>query len=150
MLKNLESNAERGTDPFMNKRKGTKNMWHKFGSPTKNSTSNLLNDPPASSTTKLLRGNRSNSESFYAATAQLFPAAAKTASAHSSTSAQTTQQIYGASNFIAGGSSPASKTLTGSNKLDNQQRPLITGHSAAALSFAAMEQMQIRNKWYSA
>lgn len=111
-------------------------MWHKFGSPTKNSTSNLLNDPPAISATKLLRGNRSSSESFYAATAQLIPAAAKTASAHSSTSAQTTQQIYGASNCIAGRSSPASAALT--------------GHSAAALSFAAMEQMQIRNKWYSA
>lgn len=109
-------------------------MWHKFGSPTKNSTSNLLNDPPTSSTTKLLRGNRSSSESFYAATAQLIPAAIKTASAHSSTSAQTTQQIHGASNFIAGRSSPAS----------------ATGQSAAALSFAAMEQMQIRNKWYSA
>lgn len=123
----------------MNKRKGTKNMWHKFGSPTKNSTSNLLNDPPASSSTKLLRGYRSSSESFYAATAQLIPAAAKTASAHSSTSVQTTQQIYGTSKFIAGRSSPALATDTG-----------LTGHSAAALSFAAMEQMQIRNKWYSA
>lgn len=114
-------------------------MWSKFGSPTNHSTSNLLIEP-ASSTTKLLRGSRSiggcENHSYYAATAAIIPAAAKTASAHSSTSAQTTQQIYGTSNFIAGRSSPATAT--------------ITGQSAAALSFAAMEQMQIQNKWYSA
>lgn len=149
-------------------------MWSKFGSPTNHSVTNLLIEPPASSTTKLLRGNRSmggcDNHSYYAATgecmlpwlpanriifsqriqgifphfffkfgiyfgdAAIIPAAARTASAHGSTSAQTTQQIYGASNVVAGRSSPGT----------------LTGTSAAALSFAAMEQMQIQNRLYSA
>lgn len=86
---------------MMNRRKNTKTMWSKFGSPTNHSTTSLLIDAPASSTTKLLRGNRAMSgcdnHSYYAATAAIIPAAARTASAHGSTSAQTTQQIYGAS-----------------------------------------------------
>lgn len=76
-------------------------MWSKFGSPTNHSATNLLIEPPASSTTKLLRGNRSlsgcDNHSYYAATAAIIPAASRTAIAHGSTSAQTTQQIYGAS-----------------------------------------------------
>lgn len=169
-------------------------MWGKFGSPTNHSVTNLLIEPPASSTTKLLRGNKSmggcDNHSYYAATgtqatllyffltimkflhlnvtklffsfqiglsplrsfqyfrsiskkyifflfsktAAIIPAAARTASAHGSTSAQATQQIYGASNVVAGRSSPGT----------------LTGTSAAALSFAAMEQMQIQNRLYSA
>lgn len=123
----------------MNKRKNNKNMWTKFGSPANHSATNLLIEPPASTTTKLLRGNRSITgcdNNFYSATAAIIPAAAKTASVHGATSAQTTQQIYGTSNFIASRSSPATGQMT--------------GHSAAALSFAAMNQMQLQNKWYSA
>lgn len=151
----------------MNRRKNTKSMWSKFGSPTNHSVTNLLIEPPASSTTKLLRGNRTSggcdNHNFYAATgnwhkhwwilidfdelfvlnwvftifhpiAAIIPAAARTASAHGSTSAHSTQQIYGASNVVAGRSSPGT----------------LTGTSAAALSFAAMEQMQIQNRLYSA
>lgn len=66
--------------------------------------------------------------------AAIIPAAARTASAHGSTSAHSTQQIYGASNVVAGRTSPGT----------------LTGTSAAALSFAAMEQMQMQNKLYSA
>ena len=161
----------------MNRRKNTKSMWSKFTSPSNHSATNLLIEP-ASSTTKLLRGNRSmggcDNHSYYAATgkellffrrisplqnwsftglnhfefsqwiyrnsyfsletAAIIPAAARTASAHGSTSAQTTQQIYGASNVVAGRSSPGT----------------LTGTSAAALSFAAMEQMHIQNRLYSA
>lgn len=47
-------------------------MWSKFGSPT-NHSANLLIEP-ASSTTKLLRGNRSmggcDNHSYYAATGE--------------------------------------------------------------------------------
>lgn len=47
-------------------------MWSKFGSPTNHSVTNLLIEPPASSTTKLLRGNKSmggcDNHSYYAAT----------------------------------------------------------------------------------
>lgn len=121
----------------MNRRKNTKSIWSKFSSPTNHSVANLLIDPPASSTTKLLRGNRTggcDNHSFYAATAAIIPAAARTASAHGSTSAHSTQQIYGASNIVAGRTSPST----------------LTGTSAAALSFAAMEQMQMQNKLYSA
>lgn len=66
--------------------------------------------------------------------AAIIPAAARTASAHGSTSAHSTQQIYGASNIVAGRTSPST----------------LTGTSAAALSFAAMEQMQMQNRLYSA
>lgn len=56
----------------MNRRKNTKSMWSKFGSPTNHSVTNLLIEPPASSTTKLLRGNKSmggcDNHSYYAAT----------------------------------------------------------------------------------
>lgn len=55
----------------MNRRKNTKSMWSKFTSPSNHSTTNLLIEP-ASSTTKLLRGNRSmggcDNHSYYAAT----------------------------------------------------------------------------------
>lgn len=51
---------------------------------------------------------------------------------------QTTQQLYsaGVSGTAQQGVSSTSATLT--------------GQSAAALSFAAMEQMHMQNKWYSA
>lgn len=163
----------------MNRRKNTKSIWSKFSSPTTNhSVANLMMiDPPASSTTKLLRGKGTgggcDNHSFYAATgksrrslpliwidtllllrsfdkihlfqcikiqnnnkiAAIIPAAARTASAHGSTSTRTTQQIYGASNVVE-----QSRTSPGQ----------LTGTSAAALSFAAMEQMQMRNRIYSA
>lgn len=157
----------------MNRRKNTKSIWSKFSSPQNHSVANLMMiDPPASSTTKLLRGigtgGGCDNHSFYAATgkpdrnpsliwidisfllrsfdkiylflmlqninkiAAIIPAAARTASAHGSTSARSTQQIYGAaSNVVAGRTSPS-------------------GTSAAALSLAAMEQMQMRNRLYSA
>lgn len=59
----------------MNRRKNTKSMWGKFGSPTNHSVANLLIEPPASSTTKLLRGSKStggcDNHSYYAATGKL-------------------------------------------------------------------------------
>lgn len=61
----------------MNRRKNTKSIWSKFSSPTNHSVANLMMiDPPASSTTKLLRGKGTgggcDNHSFYAATGKFF------------------------------------------------------------------------------